>query len=237
MKLRYFSHSSFQITTDSGLVLLIDPFLDDNPTAPVSSAELTADFIVLTHAHGDHVGDAARFRVVDRPAAERRETGAEDHAGVEQVWVDSETLEGSEISEQRLKEIFADCHGILVPGGFGDRGIQGKVNAVRFARENKIPFFGICLGLQCAMIEIGRNLVGLEMAHSAEFAADTPHPPPSTHCSGPAPAGGGSRGCRARGRRRYDLGRRRRQRPARPWAPRLAPAPDDHQPPARRPGA
>ena len=58
MKLRYFSHSSFQITTDSGLVLLIDPFLTGNPTAPVSADELSADFIVLTHAHGDHVGDS-----------------------------------------------------------------------------------------------------------------------------------------------------------------------------------
>lgn len=64
MKLKYFSHSSFQITTDSGLVLLIDPFLDDNPTAPVSSDQLIADFIILTHAHGDHVGDA--FKIAKR---------------------------------------------------------------------------------------------------------------------------------------------------------------------------
>lgn len=64
MKLRYFSHSSFQITTDSGLVLLIDPFLDDNPTSPVKSGDVRADFIVLTHAHGDHVGDA--FKIAKR---------------------------------------------------------------------------------------------------------------------------------------------------------------------------
>lgn len=64
MKLRYFSHSSFQITTDSGLVLLIDPFLDDNPTSPVSSDQVPADFIVLTHAHGDHLGDA--FKIATR---------------------------------------------------------------------------------------------------------------------------------------------------------------------------
>ncbi len=102
--------------------------------------------------------------------------GIPNHVGVEQVWVDSEDLEGSEIGQSRLKEIFADCHGILVPGGFGDRGIMGKVTAIRYARENKIPFFGICLGLQCAMIEIGRDLVGLEMANSAEFNAVTPHP-------------------------------------------------------------
>lgn len=64
MKLRYFSHSSFQITTDSGLSILIDPFLDDNPTSPVRSDEVSADFIVLTHAHGDHVGDA--FKIAKR---------------------------------------------------------------------------------------------------------------------------------------------------------------------------
>ena len=64
MKLRYFSHSSFQITTDAGHTILIDPFLDDNPTSPVKSEDLAADFIVLTHAHGDHVGDA--FKIAKR---------------------------------------------------------------------------------------------------------------------------------------------------------------------------
>jgi L-ascorbate metabolism protein UlaG (beta-lactamase superfamily) len=67
MKLRYFSHSSFQITSDAGQVILIDPFLDDNPTAPVSSADVAADFIVLTHAHGDHVGDAFKIAARTNP--------------------------------------------------------------------------------------------------------------------------------------------------------------------------
>jgi L-ascorbate metabolism protein UlaG (beta-lactamase superfamily) len=67
MKLRYFSHSSFQITTDAGQTILIDPFLDDNPTSPVKSADVAADFIVLTHAHGDHVGDA--FKIAKRTNA------------------------------------------------------------------------------------------------------------------------------------------------------------------------
>jgi CTP synthase len=102
--------------------------------------------------------------------------GIPNHVGVEQVWVDSEDLEDSEVGHQRLREIFNDCHGILIPGGFGDRGIEGKIRAIRFARQNKIPFFGICLGLQCAMIEIGRDMAGLEKANSSEFEEATVHP-------------------------------------------------------------
>ena len=102
--------------------------------------------------------------------------GIPNHVGVEQVWIDSESLEADDVGDHQLAEIFEGIHGILVPGGFGDRGIPGKVNAIRYARENKVPFFGICLGLQCAMIEIGRDLVGLEKAGSAEFTPESPHP-------------------------------------------------------------
>jgi CTP synthase len=102
--------------------------------------------------------------------------GIPNKVGVEKVWVDSESLEGREVGETKLAAVFADCHGILVPGGFGDRGIQGKVNAIHFARERRIPFLGICLGLQCAMIEMGRSLVGLERANSSEFDPSTAHP-------------------------------------------------------------
>jgi CTP synthase len=68
------------------------------------------------------------------------------------------------------------CHGILVPGGFGDRGIEGKILAIRHARERGIPFFGICLGMQCAVIEYARNALGLEGAHTLEHSPHTPHP-------------------------------------------------------------
>ena len=74
------------------------------------------------------------------------------------------------------RECWPDNDGLLVPGGFGERGIEGKVDAIKFAREREIPFFGICLGMQCAAIEFGRNVVGLEDAHSTEFNKDTPHP-------------------------------------------------------------
>ena len=65
---------------------------------------------------------------------------------------------------------------ILVPGGFGERGIEGKIEAVRYARENGIPYLGICLGMQVAVIEYARNVAGLEGAHSTEFNRATPHP-------------------------------------------------------------
>ena len=130
----------------------------------------------------DQVRIAIVGKYVELHDAYKSITEAFVHAGisnrveVERVWVDSEDLEGREVGEGRLQQIFNGCHGILVPGGFGDRGIQGKVNAVRFARERKIPFLGICLGLQCALIEIGRSLVGLERANSSEFDPATQHP-------------------------------------------------------------
>ena len=66
--------------------------------------------------------------------------------------------------------------GILVPGGFGDRGIEGKIRAIQYARENKVPFFGLCLGMQCAVIEYARNVCKLAGADSSEFNPETPHP-------------------------------------------------------------
>ncbi len=84
------------------------------------------------------------------------------------------------IESQDIEDKGIDClhgmDGIVVPGGFGDRGIEGKVAAVRYARENNVPYLGICLGLQVAIIEAGRNLAGLDGAHSTEFVRGTPHP-------------------------------------------------------------
>ena len=102
--------------------------------------------------------------------------GIANRVAVEEVWVDSETLEGPDLADAQLAERFAGCHGILIPGGFGDRGVQGKINAVRYAREHGVPFLGICLGLQVAMIEIGRHVAGLPAADSSEFVPDGEHP-------------------------------------------------------------
>src|SRR5450756_325974 len=90
---------------------------------------------------------------------------------VEIVWVASDTLRDKKSCE-KLK----DVHGVLVPGGFGVRGIEGKIIAIQYARENGIPFLGLCLGLQCAVIEFARNVAGMENANSSEFDPNTPYP-------------------------------------------------------------
>ena len=101
------------------------------------------------------------------------------HAGyvynkkVEVEWIDSESLEKESAD---LKEIFKDTDGILVPGGFGSRGIEGKIKAINYARVNNIPFLGICLGMQLAVIEFARNVCGVKDANSTEFAPTTKNP-------------------------------------------------------------
>jgi CTP synthase len=97
--------------------------------------------------------------------------GIANDVGVEIEWISSERFEGGE--ELSTLEGY---HGILIPGGFGPRGVEGMLEAIRWARARDVPFFGICLGLQCAVIEFARNVVGLEYSHSFEFAEDSPHP-------------------------------------------------------------
>ena len=96
--------------------------------------------------------------------------GIANDSRVEVAWVDAEHIERDGAAAH-----FRDVHGILVPGGFGDRGIEGKIEAVRYAREQGVPYFGICLGMQCAVIEYARHVCGLAGANSSEFVADAPH--------------------------------------------------------------
>ncbi|PYM99037.1 MAG: CTP synthetase [Candidatus Rokuibacteriota bacterium] len=96
--------------------------------------------------------------------------GIANDARVEVQWIDAEHIERDGAAAQ-----FSGIHGILVPGGFGDRGILGKIEAVRYAREQRVPYFGICLGMQCAVIEYARNVCGLTGANSSEFDPAAPH--------------------------------------------------------------
>ena len=99
--------------------------------------------------------------------------GIETRSAVDIIWIDSETLEGDNVD---LDKILGDMDGVLVPGGFGSRGIEGKINACQYVRTHGIPYLGICLGMQIAIIEFSRHVLGLNDANSAEINPDTPYP-------------------------------------------------------------
>ena len=99
-----------------------------------------------------------------------RDAGYENGCAVDIMWIESE-----DITDETAETILGDADGILVPGGFGSRGIEGKIAAARYARENDVPYFGICLGLQIAVIEYARDVLGIADANSGEFDEETPH--------------------------------------------------------------
>lgn len=102
-----------------------------------------------------------------------RHAAIANDAVLDVVWVNAEEIEAPETD---LAKVFAGVDGILVPGGFGDRGVEGKIKAIQYARENKVPYLGLCLGMQTAVIEFARNVAKLEGAHSSEFMNECLHP-------------------------------------------------------------
>ncbi len=162
------------LLNDQGLDdIVVDKLRLDVPKADLSEWEKVVDD--LTHPT-DEVNIAIVGKYVDHTDAYKSLNEALIHAGlrtryqVKIKYIDSETIEEQGVGQ--LKDVDA----ILVPGGFGERGVEGKIATVRFARENKIPYLGICLGMQSAVIEFARDVVGLEGAHSTEFLPDSPHP-------------------------------------------------------------
>ena len=97
--------------------------------------------------------------------------GIANNAKVELKYISAEDLEAGD-----PKELLADCDGVLVPGGFGSRGMEGKIRAIAYARESKVPFFGICLGMQLAVVEFARTIAKMDKAHSTELDPHTPFP-------------------------------------------------------------
>lgn len=128
-----------------------------NPTQEVTVA-LVGKYIALHDAY---------ISVVES----LKHAGYPNHTTVHIKWVDSET-----VSEDNAADIFSDVSGILVPGGFGKRGIDGKLAAIQYARENHIPFLGLCLGMQLSIVEFARHVVGYHDAHSIELNPSTTHP-------------------------------------------------------------
>lgn len=112
-----------------------------------------------------------------------KHAGVANRTGIDIRWVDAEMLEKN---DRPVEEFFQGVNGILIPSGFGSRGIEGKIAAARYARENNLPFLGICLGMQCAVIEFARNVCRMTGANSLEFDPETPYPvinllPDQTH--------------------------------------------------------
>ena len=128
-----------------------------NPTQEVTVA-LVGKYIALHDAY---------ISVVES----LKHAGYNSRTTVNIKWVDSE-----EVTNENAPEIFSDVSGILVPGGFGSRGIDGKIAAIKYARENNIPFLGLCLGMQLSIVEFARDVVGFRDAHSIELDPSTTHP-------------------------------------------------------------
>ncbi len=153
--------------------IIIRKFQLDCPPADLSEW----DRVVEAHLHpSQEVNLAMVGKYMDLLDAYKSLNEAIIHAGIQtRTRVNVEYIDSDDLL-QRGVEILANQDAILVPGGFGERGIEGKIAAVKYARENKIPYLGICLGLQVAVIDFARNVAGLEGAHSTEFDADCPHP-------------------------------------------------------------
>ncbi len=116
-------------------------------------------------------------KYVELPDAYKSINEAFNHAGaVNECKVNVHCIQSETINAKNVHLKLQDLDGVLVAPGFGDRGIEGKIDAIKYLRENKIPFFGICLGMQCAVVEFGRNVLGLKSAHSTEMDAKTTHP-------------------------------------------------------------
>ncbi len=153
--------------------IVVDKLGLNAPKADLSQWRAVVDAL---HHPQQEVSIAMVGKYVDLTEAYKSLSEALIHAGIHTrtkvniVYVDSERIEAEGTA------CLEGMGAILVPGGFGKRGVEGKIEAVRFARENRIPYLGICLGMQVAVIEFARHVAGLEKAHSTEFRPDTPHP-------------------------------------------------------------
>jgi len=135
------------------------------------------DMVERERSATDHTKIAIVGKYVELPDAYLSVIEALNHGGIHHnTKIDVQWVHAEDVTPLNAKEILKEADGILVPGGFGERGIEGKVAAIQYARVNKVPFFGICLGMQLAVVEYARNITGLDEANSAELEPSTPYP-------------------------------------------------------------
>lgn len=153
--------------------IVVDQFRLDVPPANLDDWDRVVEGLMNPPASVDI---AMVGKYVDLTESYKSLNEALSHAGISNnVKVNIHYIDSVDI-EEKGPSILEGMHAILVPGGFGNRGVEGKIRAVQYAREHKVPYLGICLGMQVAVIEYARNVVGLEKAHSTEFDPTTPHP-------------------------------------------------------------
>ena len=153
--------------------LVVERFGIDCPSADLSEWEQVV--FEQANATGEvTIGVVGKYTSL--PDAYKSVNEALKHGGLKnRLSVNIKYIDSQDI-ETREEDVFAGLDGILIPGGFGQRGVEGKIKAAQYARENNIPYFGICLGMQVALIEFARHVAKLEGAHSSEFNPKTPHP-------------------------------------------------------------
>ncbi|MDR2813938.1 MAG: CTP synthase [Prevotellaceae bacterium] len=144
--------------------------------APDADMEAWGQFVEKSKRPKKTVNVALVGKYVELPDAYKSILEAFIHAGVyNECKVKIHFFQSEHIDERTVSETLKDMQGIMIAPGFGERGIEGKIAAARYARENNIPFFGICLGMQCAVVEVARNVLGYKDAHSSEINPNTPH--------------------------------------------------------------
>ena len=154
--------------------IVVEQLQLDVPPADLSEWEAVVEG--LTHTEGE-VDIAMVGKYVDLTESYKSLNEALIHAGIRaRRKINIHYIDSEELENDGMLEKLQGMDAILVPGGFGERGVEGKIAAARYARENRIPYLGICLGMQVAVIEYARHMAGLEGAHSTEFVHDSPHP-------------------------------------------------------------